>query len=66
MNRPDIRTIWQKAFIGIMPKLSNTEPLYWIMDAVDESKSAQTLLTVIPSLRELRFPIRVVLISGPF
>ncbi|TLD26571.1 hypothetical protein PspLS_05202 [Pyricularia sp. CBS 133598] len=63
--RSDVRSIWQKAFLGILPKINDLKPMYWIIDAVDESESPQTLLNLLLSLQDTGLSIRITLFSRP-
>jgi len=63
--RSDIRTIWQKLFLNILDKLIGPETLYWVIDAVDESESAQSFLALLGGLKALRFPLRLIILSRP-
>ena len=56
----DARRLWQKVFFGIFAKLEQPmEPIYWIIDALDESDSVQAFLSLLPSLKTGRYPVRI-------
>lgn len=63
--RSDLRSLWQKMFLNIFGKLgsSNPTPLYWVIDAVDECESAQAFFGLLGSLKGIRYPLRVILLS---
>lgn len=63
--RSDLRSLWQKMFLNIFGKLgsSNSTPLYWVIDAVDECESAQAFFNLLGSLKGVRYPLRVILLS---
>lgn len=63
--RSDIRSLWQKLFVNILDKLGDHDPIYWVIDAVDESESAQTFLSVFGSLKTLKFPLRIIILTRP-
>lgn len=63
MARSDLRSLWQKLFLNILGKLGGHEPLYWVIDAVDECESSQAFLTLLGSLKGLRFPLRIIFTS---
>lgn len=63
--RSDIRSLWQKLFVNILDKLGGHDPIYWVIDAVDESESAQTFLSVFGSLNTLKFPLRIIILTRP-
>lgn len=60
--RSDVRSLWQKLFLNILNKLGSGEcgPIYWVVDAVDESESAQVFLGLLGSLKGLHFPLRII------
>lgn len=63
--RSDLRSLWNKLFFGILDKIAQTEtrPVYWVIDAVDESESAHAFLGLLGNLRALRFPLRVIVLA---
>lgn len=50
--RSDLRNLWQKLFLNILNKLGGYDPLYWIIDAVDECEPSQAFLALITRLFE--------------
>lgn len=63
ISRSDLRSLWQKLFLNILGKLGGSDPVYWVIDAVDECESAQTFLGLLGSLKGIPFPLRVIFIS---
>lgn len=63
ISRSDLRSLWQKLFLNILGKLGGYDPIYWVVDAVDECESAQTFLGLLASLKGNPSPLRVILIS---
>lgn len=63
--RSDLRSIWQKLFMILFGKLGSSDPtpLYWVIDAVDECESAQAFFGLLGSLKSVRYPLRVILLS---
>ncbi|KAI7773485.1 hypothetical protein LA080_010575 [Diaporthe eres] len=63
--RSDLRRLWNKLFFGILDEIeeAGTHPVYWVIDAVDESESAQAFLGLLGNLRTLRFPLRVIVLA---
>lgn len=63
--RSDLRSLWNKLFIGVLDKIADAEkhPVYWVIDSVDESESAQAFLGLLGNLRTLRFPLRVIALA---
>ena len=60
--RSDTRTLWGKLVVQLLDKLGGQDqtPLYWVIDALDESESAQNLLGLFATLKNLRFPLRII------
>lgn len=63
LEKKDARFIWQKIFISVLSRLVLRKPLYWMIDALDESESPKILLELLQSLSTFRTPIRVFIIS---
>lgn len=63
LENTDARSIWQKLFVSVLFKLELTEPLYWILDAIDESDSSKSLLELISKLSSSKVPVRVIVAS---
>ena len=59
----DARTIWQKVFTKTFSDMELWKPLYWVIDALDESDSPKLLLDILQDLPLFRTPIRVLVIS---
>lgn len=64
--RSDVRSLWSKLLLTLMDKLSGScEPLFWIVDAVDESDSPQTFLGLLGSFKAARIPLRMFIFLRP-
>lgn len=63
LEKTDARTIWQKLFLSTLFKLELTTPLYWILDAIDESDSSQLLLELLSKVSLSRTSVRIITIS---
>lgn len=61
--RSDIPSLWQKLFVNILDELGGYDPTYRVIDAVDESESAQTFLGVLVSLKAVKFPLRIIVLT---
>ncbi|KAK3388078.1 hypothetical protein B0T20DRAFT_491497 [Sordaria brevicollis] len=56
--------LWQKVFENILLKQALDSPLYWIIDGIDESDSAEKLLEFLRSLAtETPLPINIMVLS---
>lgn len=64
-SNTDVRRLWQRAFIGILSKLDNIEPIYWVIDAVDEADSVHLLLNLLPLLQTAEIPVRILFLTRP-
>lgn len=63
ISRSDLRSLWQKLFLNVLGKLGGYDPIYWVIDAVDECESAQTFLGLLGSLKGTQFPLRLIFLS---
>lgn len=61
--KKDARFIWQKIFISVISHMVLLKPLYWIIDALDESDSSKVILELFQSLSAFCTPIRVLIVS---
>jgi WD40 repeat protein/pimeloyl-ACP methyl ester carboxylesterase len=57
-------TIWEKIFEGIIFKMVFREPLYWVIDAVDEAEGQSTLISHLMKIQSVT-PIKIFLSSRP-
>ncbi|KAI1451632.1 hypothetical protein F4805DRAFT_450804 [Annulohypoxylon moriforme] len=55
--------IWRNVFENVMFDIESSEPIYWVIDALDESDSPKSLLECLASLPKSRIPVRVLLVS---
>ncbi len=62
-EKADARTIWRKVFVGGLFKLDLKDPLYWVIDALDECDSSQTALKLMSGISEAKVPIHLLLMS---
>lgn len=58
--------LWSKLFLNFLFQLPLREPMYWIIDGVDESSSSLVLLTLLCSSRQQKIPLRIATFSRPF
>ncbi|KAL8907648.1 MAG: hypothetical protein Q9207_001300 [Kuettlingeria erythrocarpa] len=54
--------VWEKLFVGLMFKIPFSGPLFWVIDALDESESPSTLVNLFRNIQSL-YPIRIFLTS---
>ena len=63
LEKADARITWQKLFVSVLSQISLTRPLYWIVDALDESDSPRLFLDFLQTLSTARVPIRILIVS---
>lgn len=63
LEKTDARSIWQKLFVSTLFRLDLTTPLYWILDALDESDSSQSLFELLSKVSSSRTSVRIIMIS---
>ncbi|KAL8657378.1 MAG: hypothetical protein Q9226_001974 [Calogaya cf. arnoldii] len=54
--------VWEKLFVGLIFKMPFPGPLFWVIDALDESESPTILVNLFRKIRAL-YPIRIFLTS---
>ena len=64
-EKADAGTIWEKVFVRCLFKLDLRDPLYWVIDALDECDSPQTALKLMSGVSEAGIPIHLLLMSRP-
>ena len=63
VEKADARTIWRKIFLQILFRYELSKPLYWIIDALDESESTNTIIDLLQSISCSKSPIRILIMS---
>ena len=63
LEKKDARFTWHKVFISVLAQMVLPTPLYWVIDALDESESPKALLELFHSLSTFRTPIHVFVTS---
>lgn len=59
----DPRTIWERIFKGILFRMNRTNPIYWVIDGVDEAADPRSIMKQLSDIPSLPMPIRVLLVS---
>jgi len=62
LDYADARTIWLRLFTSILFKVVG-EPLFWVIDGLDEAASPRALLTMLSDISTSTIPIRVFIVS---
>ncbi|KAL8747538.1 MAG: hypothetical protein Q9184_007585, partial [Pyrenodesmia sp. 2 TL-2023] len=63
LEKAESRIIWQKVFISRLFTLRIRQPLYWILDALDECESPQLLLSLLSSISSSQLSLRIILVG---
>ena len=64
LYKNDAKSLWQKLFVPTIARLRMEFPFYVVIDAIDESDSPQTLLSLLSSAHEFLL-LRLIVISRP-
>lgn len=59
------RLIWQEVFKNILFKTNHEQPVFFVVDALDECDQAKSLVKLLADLPASGMPIRLLLISRP-
>lgn len=57
------RTIWERIFKGIVFKLGGDEPIYWVIDGLDEADDPRGIIKLLSEVSGSSVPIRIILVS---
>ncbi|KAL8994630.1 MAG: hypothetical protein Q9169_005452 [Polycauliona sp. 2 TL-2023] len=61
--KAEARIIWRKIFASKLFKLRVRQPLYWIVDALDECETPELLLDLFSSIVHSQVPLRILFVS---
>lgn len=59
----DPRTIWERIFKSILFKMEGVQPLYWVIDGLDEADDPRTFIRFVSEVTLSAIPIRILLVS---
>ena len=59
----DPRTIWECIFKTMLFTLDEDQPIYWIIDGLDEADDPRTLIRLISDISSSSVPIRILLVG---
>jgi hypothetical protein len=62
LDHADARTIWLRLFTSILFRVVG-EPLFWVIDGLDEAASPRALLNMLSDISASTIPIRVFIVS---
>ncbi|KAG8531039.1 uncharacterized protein KY384_004396 [Bacidia gigantensis] len=57
------RTIWERIFKAIIFKLQENEPMYWVIDGLDEADDPRSIVRLLSEVSVSSVPIRMLLVS---
>lgn len=63
LDRVSAKVIWQKLFVSALPPDNYSWPVYWVVDALDESDSPLDVVEVLSGISTLRVPIKLFVTS---
>ena len=63
LERKDARFTWHKIFTSVLSQIVLPSPLYWVIDALDESESPEFLLEVLQDIPTFQTPVHVFITS---
>ena len=59
----DPRTIWERIFKSILFKMEEGQPLYWVIDGLDEADDPRAFIRLLSDVSSSSTPIRILLVS---
>lgn len=62
-EKAESSVIWKKIFESVLFAMDLSFPLYWIVDALDESDFPKALLELLRSVTSSRTPLRILIVS---
>lgn len=65
IQRAESRLIWQKVFTNNLFKIDHNQPVFCVVDALDECEQAKSFVRLLADLPAAKMPIRLLLVSRP-
>jgi len=62
-EKMDGRLLWHTLFESVLFRMSFQNPIYWVIDALDESDSARAVVECLSSIHSSKTPIHVTILS---
>jgi hypothetical protein len=59
----DPKTIWERIFKSLLFKMEDEQPLYWVIDGVDEADDTRATIRLLSDITMSSMPIRILLLS---
>ena len=63
LDTADARTIWDRIFKSTLFKISAQQPLYWVIDGLDEARDPKALPRLVSDIASSSLPIRILIAS---
>ncbi|CAL8581634.1 hypothetical protein XPA_007322 [Xanthoria parietina] len=63
LEKAEGKTIWQKLFASRLCKVRVRQPLYWVIDALDECEAPQLLLSLLSAVTSSQIPLRIMFVG---
>ncbi|KAL8861841.1 MAG: hypothetical protein Q9178_001710 [Gyalolechia marmorata] len=63
LEKAEARIIWQKVFASRLSKLQSKQPLYWVIDGLDECEAPELLLSLFSSVSSFQIPLRIMCVG---
>ncbi|KAL4963063.1 uncharacterized protein BDV14DRAFT_202312 [Aspergillus stella-maris] len=59
----DPRTIWERLFKSVLFKMEETQPIYWVIDGLDEADDVRSTVKLLADIQFSSIPIHVLLLG---
>lgn len=63
LGNAEPRMIWQKAFVATILRIQFPRPIYWVIDALDESESSLAIVRMLNNLQNISSSLRIMITS---
>lgn len=63
LGTAEARMIWQKAFVATIFRIQFPQPLYWVIDALDEAESSSPIIQMFGSIQSASSHLRIFVTS---
>lgn len=63
LGSAEARMIWQKAFVAIIFRIQFPQPLYWVIDALDEAESSPSIIQMLGGIQSASSSLRILVTS---
>lgn len=63
LGTAETRMIWQKAFVATIFRIQFPQPLYWVIDALDEAESSPSIVQMLGGIQSASSSLKVLVMS---